>query len=270
MSPASTNPDGSAPRRSTRISARTTTVAAEVPELTNANKTRAVNVGKAGKTGKGKGTTSTRAKRPHDDEEEDGDGDGDEEHQPEEGRRVGSGRAKKAKVPVEQDERRAGPSGDDDSAQKELRIHLGDTLPSLVLQNESGEDVDTASLVAERGVVLFLVPRADTPGCTQQACGFRDIWDEFGTHNFDVYCLSADAPTAQRKWQTKKHLPYQLLSDPKRTLIAALGAADASGAKTRRSHFVFEKGGKLVERKIPVKPVDSPRIALAFIKGIVQ
>ena len=49
-------------------------------------------------------------------------------------------------------------------------------------------------------------------------------------------------------------MPYQLLSDPQRTLIGALGAAD--GNKTKRSHFVFEKGGKLLDKKIPVKPAD--------------
>lgn len=55
-------------------------------------------------------------------------------------------------------------------------------------------------------------------------------------------------------FDTKKQLPYQLLSDPQRALIGALGAAD--GNKTKRSHFVFEKGGKLLDKKIPVKPAD--------------
>ncbi|KAF8552353.1 peroxiredoxin Q, partial [Imleria badia] len=145
-------------------------------------------------------------------------------------------------------------------------IDVGGTLPSLVLKNEKGEDVDTASLTAEKGAVLFLVPKADTPGCTAQACGFRDVWQEFGALNYDVYCLSADSSTAQTKWQTKKQLPYQLLSDPQRALISALGAAD--GNKTKRSHFVFEKGGKLVDKKIPVKPADSSRLALEFIKEL--
>lgn len=52
----------------------------------------------------------------------------------------------------------------------------------------------------------------------------------------------------------QKELPYPLLSDPKRTFITALGAGE--GGKTKRSHFIFAKGGKLVDKKIPVKPVD--------------
>lgn len=53
---------------------------------------------------------------------------------------------------------------------------------------------------------------------------------------------------------SQKELPYPLISDPKRTLITALGAGD--GGKTKRSHFIFEKGGKLVDKKVPVKPAD--------------
>jgi thioredoxin-dependent peroxiredoxin len=171
-------------------------------------------------------------------------------------------------------------------------IDIGDSLPSITLKTEKGEDVDVPGLAAERGVVLFLVPKADTrqsmilttviplwrftqtiAGSTKQAYAFRDSYLDYTSLNFDVYCLSADSPAAQAKWQAKvcfiilapsirynveflfqKTLPYPLLSDPKRVLISALGAAE--GGKTKRSHFIFEKGGKLVDKKVPVKPLD--------------
>jgi len=145
-------------------------------------------------------------------------------------------------------------------------IDIGGDLPDLTLKNEKGEDIQIANLAAEKGVILFLVPKADTPGCTNQACGFRDSYPDFTSLNFDVYCLSADAPTAQSKWQTKKELPYPLISDPKRILITALGAGE--GGKTKRSHFIFEKGGKLVNKKLPVTPADSPKLALEFVKSL--
>ncbi|KAH9919977.1 AhpC-TSA-domain-containing protein [Epithele typhae] len=145
-------------------------------------------------------------------------------------------------------------------------ISVGDVLPSYTLKTEKDEDVDVATLAAEKGVVFFLVPKADTPGCTQQACGFRDIYPDFTAVDYEVYCLSADKPEAQTKWQTKKHLPYPLLSDPKRVLISALGAGE--GGRTKRSHFIFEKGGKLLEKKMPVKPADSPKLALEFIQSL--
>ncbi|KAG1876945.1 hypothetical protein C8R48DRAFT_590725, partial [Suillus tomentosus] len=76
----------------------------------------------------------------------------------------------------------------------------------------------------------------------------------------------ADSSAAQSKWQTKRQLPFPLISDPKRLLIGILGAGD--GNKMKHSHFVFEKGGKLLDQRMPVKPVDSPRLALEFIKGL--
>jgi len=145
-------------------------------------------------------------------------------------------------------------------------IDIGGSLPDLTLKNEKGEDIQVANLASEKGVILFLVPKADTPGCTNQACGFRDSYPDFTSLNFDVYCLSADAPALQSKWQTKKELPYPLISDPKRILITALGAG--AGGKTKRSHFIFEKGGKLVNKKLPVSPADSPKLALEFVKSL--
>jgi len=155
---------------------------------------------------------------------------------------------------------------DDDDVPSVKTIEVGDVLPAVTLKNEKDEDVNVAELTAEKGLVLFLVPKADTPGCTKQACGFRDSYPDFTKHNFHVYCVSADTVSAQAKWQSKQDLPYSLLSDRQRVLIKALGAAD--GTKTKRSHFVFEKGGKLVDKKVPVKPVESPQQALEFIQTL--
>ncbi|CCM02428.1 uncharacterized protein FIBRA_04526 [Fibroporia radiculosa] len=173
---------------------------------------------------------------------------------------------KKSKAEEAEAEAEASDSAEGNAVIELTTIEIGDSLPSLTLKNEKGEDVDVDTLASEKGVILFLVPKADTPGCTNQACGFRDIYPDFTSYNFDVYCLSADSPSAQTKWQTKKNLPYALLSDPKRQLISALGAGESG--KTKRSHFIFEKGGKLVERRIPVKPADSPKLALEFVKSL--
>ncbi|RDB16409.1 hypothetical protein Hypma_002779 [Hypsizygus marmoreus] len=179
--------------------------------------------------------------------------------------KVESSTSKKAKSDEKKSDE-AGESSGDKEETKLASIDIGDVLPTLTLKNEKGEDVQIADLASEKGVILFLVPKADTPGCTNQACGFRDIYPDFTSLNFDVYCLSADSPTAQTKWQTKKDLPYPLISDPKRVLITALGAGE--GGKTKRSHFIFGKGGKLLDKKIPVKSADSPKLALEFIKTL--
>lgn len=181
-------------------------------------------------------------------------------------------RARKATAKKDKDTAAEGDEAEASPAPSLSPIELGDPLPSLVLKNEKDEDIQIADLVDEtNGVVLFLVPKADTPGCTNQACAFRDSYPDFTGVNYNVYCVSADTAAAQAKWQTKNTLPYPLISDRQRVLIAALGASDAG--KTKRSHFIFGpkgadgQGGRLLEKKIPVKPADSPRLALEFIKS---
>ncbi|KAG0701836.1 thioredoxin-like protein [Suillus ampliporus] len=179
--------------------------------------------------------------------------------------------AKKTRKPSKVGTKRAAEDVDNDEKNKKAKADEDETVKddddvAEAAPIDIGEDINTGSIAAEKGVVLFLVPKADTPGCTTQACGFRDIWQEFTSLDYDIYGVSADSSTAQGKWQTKKQLPYPLISDPKRSLIGALGAAD--GNKTKRSHFVFEKGGKLLNKKMPVKPADSPRLALEFIKDL--
>lgn len=90
-------------------------------------------------------------------------------------------------------------------------------------------------------------------GCNKQACHFRDSTDDFKKLGYSVYALTHDTPAALAKWQSKNNLPYSLLSDPTREFIKAIGAK--SGATTKRSHFIFEKGtGKLLVASIGVKP----------------
>lgn len=242
--PASDSADASAPtRRSARISTQSK------PEPAAATKRR---------------TTTKNNTKKRSAEAEPGEGEANAEE---------SSTNKKAKASSEtqapqsdETQDKAAEDGEQEEEEESLQpIDIGGTLPTLTLKNEKDEDVQVADLAAQRGVVMFLVPKADTPGCTTQACGFRDVYSGFTEAGYDVYCLSADAPAAQTKWQTKKELPYHLLSDRNRILIGALGAGE--GGKTKRSHFIFEKGGILVEKVMPVKPNDSSKLALEFIKG---
>lgn len=76
-------------------------------------------------------------------------------------------------------------------------------------------------------LVIFSYPKANTPGCTTQACGFRDIHEEIAKLNYAVIGLSADPPKSQKSWKTKNTFQYHLLSDPKKELLKKLGATDA-------------------------------------------
>ncbi|KAI9639093.1 AhpC-TSA-domain-containing protein [Dioszegia hungarica] len=159
------------------------------------------------------------------------------------------------------------PQGADPETDGKKVMKLGDKLPKVTLKDEEGEDVEVTGLAGERGAVLFLYPKANTPGCTNQACGFRDAFDEIAELGYDVYGLSRDGPTAQKNWKVKQKLTYKLLCDPESKLIKRLGAF-VLPKNTKRSHFIFEKGtGKLVEAKYGVKPADDPGNCLNFIKA---
>jgi len=147
-------------------------------------------------------------------------------------------------------------------------IDIGDSLPSFILKNEKGEDVDVSTLAEEKGLVLFAVPGADTAGCNTQACAFRDSFPDFSEHGVNVFCISHDTTDKQAEWQLKKSLPYPLLSDPDRVLIEALGAKNPSTGRTQRSHFIIAKGGKLVQKKVAVSATESTGLALESIKSL--
>lgn len=92
-------------------------------------------------------------------------------------------------------------------------LNVGDQAPDFTLKNDAGEDV---SLSALRGkpVILYWYPRDDTPGCTVEACSFRDAYAEFQQAGAVVLGVSTDNTRSHQKFKTKYSLPFPLLSDP--------------------------------------------------------
>lgn len=92
-------------------------------------------------------------------------------------------------------------------------LNVGDQAPDFTLKSDAGEDV---SLSALRGkpVILYWYPRDDTPGCTVEACSFRDAYAEFQQAGAVVLGVSTDDTRSHEKFKTKFSLPFPLLSDP--------------------------------------------------------
>ncbi|CCH44987.1 Peroxiredoxin DOT5 [Wickerhamomyces ciferrii] len=136
---------------------------------------------------------------------------------------------------------------------KELEI--GDEIPDITLLNQDEESISLKEAASSNKIILiFAYPKASTPGCTRQACGFRDNFNELKNKAL-VLGLSADQPKSQKKFQTKQNLQYDLLSDPQRKLIGLLGAKK-SPTGIKRSHWIFQNG-KLVVKKIQISPESS-------------
>ncbi|KAL4870618.1 hypothetical protein BDV12DRAFT_165486 [Aspergillus spectabilis] len=98
---------------------------------------------------------------------------------------------------------------------------------------------------SKSGVVLFTYPKASTPGCTKQACLFRDGYDKLTSTGLSIYGLSADSPKANTTFKTKQNLPYPLLCDSASTLIGAIGFKK-SPRGTTRGVFAIDKAGRVL------------------------
>jgi peroxiredoxin Q/BCP len=104
-----------------------------------------------------------------------------------------------------------------------MAIQEGKAAPEFTLTNPDGKRVSLKDF-ADRDVILYFYPKDDTPGCTKEACGFRDHWKAFGTLRAVVLGVSADGSESHKKFAAKYKLPFTLLSDPDRKVMASYGA----------------------------------------------
>ena len=104
-----------------------------------------------------------------------------------------------------------------------MSIQEGKPPPAFTLEDADGKKVSLADF-AGKHVILYFYPKDDTPGCTKEACGFRDDWKEIQKLNAVVLGVSADGGDSHRKFAAKYKLPFPLLSDPGRKVMEKYGA----------------------------------------------
>jgi thioredoxin-dependent peroxiredoxin len=102
-------------------------------------------------------------------------------------------------------------------------LEPGDKAPAFNLADAQGKNVSLQDL-AGRHVVLYFYPRDDTPGCTKEACGFRDAWDDLRELGAVVLGVSGDDADSHQRFASKYRLPFTLLSDPDRSVMRSYGA----------------------------------------------
>jgi peroxiredoxin Q/BCP len=104
-----------------------------------------------------------------------------------------------------------------------MPITEGKKAPAFTLVDQDGKKISLADF-AGKDVILYFYPKDDTPGCTKEACGFRDDWKAFQTRGAVVLGVSADSEASHQKFRSKYKLPFTLLSDPTRKTMTAYGA----------------------------------------------
>jgi len=138
------------------------------------------------------------------------------------------------------------------------RLGPGDTAPDFALTTDTGETLRLADLAGQR-VVLYAYPAAMTPGCTTQACDFRDSLQSLKAAGLTVVGISPDAPAKLAKFRDRDHLNFPLVSDPDRSVLSAYGAygEKQNYGKTVmgviRSTFVIGPDGRIEKAQYNVK-----------------
>src|SRR5215210_3555746 len=148
----------------------------------------------------------------------------------------------------------------------------GDEAPAFALQNQAGETV-TLEGFQGRKVLVYFYPKADTPGCTTQSCGLRDVAGEVG--DTAIVGISPDPPAKQAKFDTKYGLGFPLLSDADHAVAEAWGTwgeKSMYGKKSMgiiRSAFVIDAEGAIAGAFYKVSPKDTVPKAQAVLAGLV-
>ena len=143
-----------------------------------------------------------------------------------------------------------------------MTLKAGDPAPDFALTDQQGATVQLSDLRG-RKVLVYFYPRADTPGCTAQSCGLRDIADQVG--DTAIIGISPDKPAAQKKFDTKYHLGFPLLSDPDHAVAEAYGVWQEKSMYGRkymgivRSAFLVDDQGKIAEAWYKISPKDTPK-----------
>jgi len=139
-------------------------------------------------------------------------------------------------------------------------LRLGDQLPALTLPDQDGKPLDLAAYGAEGYLLVFFYPKANTPGCTAQACSLRDAETRLKERGVKILGISADKPDSQKKFVTDQKLPYPLMADSEGKAIRAFGVEGMLGF-ARRSAFLFHQG-KLVWRDAKSSTKDQAEVVL--------
>ena len=145
----------------------------------------------------------------------------------------------------------------------------GDPAPDLTLKNQDGTDVTLSAVWQKAFVVLYFYPMDNTPGCTKQACFFRDMNEEFRQAGAEVLGVSVDDVASHKKFAQKHRLPFTLLADPEKKAVERYGVKSTLFfGKAKRVTFVIDRSG-IIRKIYPDVDVSlHSREVLEFIKTL--
>ena len=124
-------------------------------------------------------------------------------------------------------------------------VGVGSKAPDFTLSSQSGEMVNLSDSLGRRPVVLYFYPKDDTPGCTMEACAFRDEHDTFAKLDAEVIGVSSDSVQEHKRFAEKHHLDFTLLSDEGGKVRKLYGVPNTCGVLPGRVTYVIDKEGMI-------------------------
>jgi peroxiredoxin Q/BCP len=128
-----------------------------------------------------------------------------------------------------------------------MKINVGDKAPDFEGPTGDGGNLGLKDFVGKKNVVLYFYPKDDTPGCTKEACSFRDNLTPIRSMGAEIVGISLDSVDSHKKFSTKYKLPFPLVSDSKGNVARAYGVLKDSGTSTNRVTFIIDKTGKIAK-----------------------
>lgn len=132
-----------------------------------------------------------------------------------------------------------------------INLQIGNPAPLFTSSNQNGETISLADFVGKK-VILFFYPKDNTPGCTLEACDFRDNYQALKTQGFEVLGVSVDDEKSHKKFETKFDLPFTLLADTDKSIVSSYGVwveksmYGKTYMGTQRTTYVIDEQGIII------------------------
>ena len=148
-----------------------------------------------------------------------------------------------------------------------MTLKIGDKAPSFVAVDANGTAFDSTDIIGKKPVVIYFYPKDNTPGCTAQACGFRDAYEDFIDFGAEVIGVSSDTVSSHKKFTNQFKLPFILLSDSDKKIRKKFGVPNQLfGLLPGRVTYIINKKGIIIMIFDSVMATKHISIALESIK----
>lgn len=125
-----------------------------------------------------------------------------------------------------------------------MKIKKGSKIPHFILPDQNGNNFDINQALGKKNIVIYFYPKDDTPGCTKEACSFRDQFEDFKDAGAEVIGISGDSVESHKRFAEKHNLPYTLLSDSNNRVRKLFGVpSDFLGLLPGRVTYIVDKSG---------------------------